>query len=308
MTGEIDFGVNDRQLWFLWRLGERTEGELKEALKNAGQLFRRLHGEMDESGIHTYPPGPWHARAGALPGSALGGAGKRGGERRGGGVQAVVALDRASQGGELLMIERQRLPPEARRSRRSTARPAERVACGRVVGRPGCRAYASGGADPRRPCGRRGPAADGRSLERGQPLGTHQVGGREARAAIGFGRRASIAQVAAGAAGSHERDCLARARTPPPADRQSCIGRRSPASSRVSSTARPTIAHFSSESRSAPAAPRLSAAAGRTAARAAGSRREGCAGDRRADRTRHEPCRCHSPRTSTTACGRRSAH
>ena len=25
MTGEIDFGVNDRQLWFLWRLGERSE-------------------------------------------------------------------------------------------------------------------------------------------------------------------------------------------------------------------------------------------------------------------------------------------
>jgi hypothetical protein len=61
MTGEIDFGVNDRQLWFLWRLGELSEGELKEALKNAGQLFRRLQAEMEESGIHTYPPGPWHA-------------------------------------------------------------------------------------------------------------------------------------------------------------------------------------------------------------------------------------------------------
>jgi hypothetical protein len=61
MSGEIDFGVNDRQLWFLWRLRERSEAELKEALKNAGQLFRRLQGEMDESGIHTYPPGPWHA-------------------------------------------------------------------------------------------------------------------------------------------------------------------------------------------------------------------------------------------------------
>jgi hypothetical protein len=61
MTGEIDFGVNDRQLWFLWRLGERGEAELKTALKNAGQLFRRLRGEMEESGIHTYPPGPWHA-------------------------------------------------------------------------------------------------------------------------------------------------------------------------------------------------------------------------------------------------------
>jgi hypothetical protein len=61
MTGEIDFGITDRQLWFLWRLGERSDRELKEALKNAGQLFKRLHGEMEEDGLHTYPPGPWHA-------------------------------------------------------------------------------------------------------------------------------------------------------------------------------------------------------------------------------------------------------
>jgi hypothetical protein len=61
MTGEIDFGVNDRQLWFLWRLRERSEAELKEALGNAGRLFGRLREEMDESGVHTYPPGPWHA-------------------------------------------------------------------------------------------------------------------------------------------------------------------------------------------------------------------------------------------------------
>jgi hypothetical protein len=61
MTGEIDFGVNDRQLWFLWRLRERSEEELRTALENAGQLFKRLQSEMDESGIHTYPPGQWHA-------------------------------------------------------------------------------------------------------------------------------------------------------------------------------------------------------------------------------------------------------
>lgn len=61
MTGQVDFGINDRQLWFLWRLRERSAEELKAALKNAGQLFRRLQGEMEESGIHTYPPGPWHA-------------------------------------------------------------------------------------------------------------------------------------------------------------------------------------------------------------------------------------------------------
>jgi hypothetical protein len=70
MTGEIDFGVNDRQLWFLWRLRERSEAELKAALENAGQLFRRLQGEMEESGIHTYPPGPWHAGLQPFPSAA----------------------------------------------------------------------------------------------------------------------------------------------------------------------------------------------------------------------------------------------
>ena len=27
----------------------------------ADELFRRVRQEMDEHGIHTYPPGPWHA-------------------------------------------------------------------------------------------------------------------------------------------------------------------------------------------------------------------------------------------------------
>jgi hypothetical protein len=58
---EIDFGVSDRQLWFLWRLRERTGDELKDALKHAGELFRRLRSEMDEHGVNTYPAGPWHA-------------------------------------------------------------------------------------------------------------------------------------------------------------------------------------------------------------------------------------------------------
>lgn len=69
MSGEIDFGINDRQLWFLWRLRERSAEELKAALKNAGQLFKRLQGEMEESGIHTYPPGPWHAGLEPFPAS-----------------------------------------------------------------------------------------------------------------------------------------------------------------------------------------------------------------------------------------------
>lgn len=67
MTGEVDFGVNDRQLWFLWRLRERTEAELAAALKNAGELFKRLQSEMEESGLHTYRPGPWHAGLAPFP-------------------------------------------------------------------------------------------------------------------------------------------------------------------------------------------------------------------------------------------------
>lgn len=61
ISNEIDFGITDRQLYFLWRLNERTGAEYERALKNAGQLFRRLRTEMDEHGIHTYPAGPWHA-------------------------------------------------------------------------------------------------------------------------------------------------------------------------------------------------------------------------------------------------------
>jgi hypothetical protein len=61
MTGEVDFGINDSQLWFLWRLGGLTDQELKAALANAGQLFKRLQSEMVQSGIHTYQPGPWNA-------------------------------------------------------------------------------------------------------------------------------------------------------------------------------------------------------------------------------------------------------
>lgn len=69
IQGEIDFGVNDRQLWFLWRLGALSAEELEAALKNAGQLFRRLQAEMEESGIHTYAPGPWHAGLAPFPAS-----------------------------------------------------------------------------------------------------------------------------------------------------------------------------------------------------------------------------------------------
>lgn len=58
---EIDFGVQERQIYFHWRLRERTPEELKSALTNAGELFTRVRNEMEEVGIHTYKAGPWHA-------------------------------------------------------------------------------------------------------------------------------------------------------------------------------------------------------------------------------------------------------
>jgi hypothetical protein len=58
---EIDFGVSEKQLWFMWRLADRSRAQLEAALDAGGQLFRRVQREMDEHGVHTYPPGPWHA-------------------------------------------------------------------------------------------------------------------------------------------------------------------------------------------------------------------------------------------------------
>ena len=61
ITAEVDFGVSEQQLYFLWRLRERTGDEYEQALADAGELFKRIRSEMEEHGIHTYPSGPWHA-------------------------------------------------------------------------------------------------------------------------------------------------------------------------------------------------------------------------------------------------------
>jgi hypothetical protein len=66
---EIDFGVSERQLYFLWRLSERSRDELELALDNAGKLFERVRREMNEHGIATYPAGPWHAGLEPFPSS-----------------------------------------------------------------------------------------------------------------------------------------------------------------------------------------------------------------------------------------------
>ena len=58
---EIDFGINDRQLWFNWKMKERSAAELELALANACELFNRIHREMELENIHNYPPGPWNA-------------------------------------------------------------------------------------------------------------------------------------------------------------------------------------------------------------------------------------------------------
>ena len=61
IDNEIDFGVSEQQLWFLWRLPERSREQLEAALDNGGELFKRVRSEVEESGVHTYPAGPWHA-------------------------------------------------------------------------------------------------------------------------------------------------------------------------------------------------------------------------------------------------------
>jgi hypothetical protein len=64
---EVDFGVLEKQIYFHWRLRERTADEYESALAAGGELFRRVRNEMDESGIHTYPAGPWHAGLAPFP-------------------------------------------------------------------------------------------------------------------------------------------------------------------------------------------------------------------------------------------------
>ena len=64
---EVSFGASDRQLYFLWKLRERTRPELERALDDAGRLFGRVRAEMEESGVATYPAGPWHAGMAPFP-------------------------------------------------------------------------------------------------------------------------------------------------------------------------------------------------------------------------------------------------
>jgi len=69
IRNEVDFGITDRQFYFLWHLEELSAAEYEQALENAAQLFRRLRSEMEEHGLHTYAAGPWHAGLELFPAS-----------------------------------------------------------------------------------------------------------------------------------------------------------------------------------------------------------------------------------------------
>ena len=69
IDNEIDFGVSEQQLWFLWRLGDRSRDQLEAALDNGGELFKQVRKEVEESGVHTYAAGPWHAGLEPFPAS-----------------------------------------------------------------------------------------------------------------------------------------------------------------------------------------------------------------------------------------------
>ena len=67
IPAEVDFGITDQQLFFHWRLRDRSKEDLKEALHSAGGIFDRLHREMEENNLDIYKPGPWNAGLEAFP-------------------------------------------------------------------------------------------------------------------------------------------------------------------------------------------------------------------------------------------------
>jgi len=66
---EVDFGVSEGQLYFHWRLRERTREEYEAALDSGAGLFTRVCREVEGHGVHTYEPGPWHAGLESFPDS-----------------------------------------------------------------------------------------------------------------------------------------------------------------------------------------------------------------------------------------------
>jgi hypothetical protein len=69
---EVDFGVSEGQIYFHWELRERTREEYEIALDSGAGLFTRVCREVEEHGVHTYQPGPWHAGLEPFPDSLQG--------------------------------------------------------------------------------------------------------------------------------------------------------------------------------------------------------------------------------------------
>ena len=67
MTGEVDFGVNDRQLWFLWRLGERSEARAEGGAEERRPALRQAPGGDGGERHPHLPAGPLARRPGAVP-------------------------------------------------------------------------------------------------------------------------------------------------------------------------------------------------------------------------------------------------
>ena len=67
MTGEIDFGVNDRQLWFLWRLARAQRGGAEKRPEERRRAVQAAAvGDGRERHPHL-PAGPLARRPGAVP-------------------------------------------------------------------------------------------------------------------------------------------------------------------------------------------------------------------------------------------------
>ena len=67
IPAEVDFGITEQQLFFHWRLRQRSADELEESLRSAGGIFDRLHREMEENNLDIYRAGPWNAGLEAFP-------------------------------------------------------------------------------------------------------------------------------------------------------------------------------------------------------------------------------------------------
>lgn len=92
----VDFGAADAQLYFLWRLSERSRAELERALGHAGELFARLHRELVEAGAPVVQPGPANAGLEWFAFEREDGTADRAGHLGEGGI-ARTANDNASQ-------------------------------------------------------------------------------------------------------------------------------------------------------------------------------------------------------------------